>query len=193
MRLDVSGRRPWPGPEWDAYTVALSGRTRIGRWGLWDGDLVLVRDTTGDPRSEHTLFGYSVMVTPPGYRPRRDARELVVSRIEVAHPSTAARLTWVAAGDKVVLEFRSERRKHGPATLLDALPLLMERPRLGRPIGSVNDEDGPALQAIIDREADRIAGSGERVSWAELARSVGMDPSTMSRKRKQYGLTKLPI
>lgn len=44
MRLNVTGRRPWPGPRWDGFGVALEGTERRGVYGLKDGKAVTTRE-----------------------------------------------------------------------------------------------------------------------------------------------------
>lgn len=186
MRLDVSGRRPWPGPTWDGYRIALEGAERPSFLGLRDGEAV----SWSDAGRVVYLFGRPGRIfTPPGRRARREPTEMVIERIEVQRDGSPARLVADFKADRLYLEIGEERRKKQLESLLGALPLLQLPPGKGRKLGSRQREDVAELRRQIAEAVVRLRADGGRVSWNTVADSMGWEPSTLRRKAQSYGIT----
>lgn len=77
MRLDVTGRRPWPGDLAEGYRVVLEGKEQPSPYGLADGEAA---EYSPDGNRVVRAFGIRRVVTPKGGRPRHDLRELAIDR-----------------------------------------------------------------------------------------------------------------
>jgi hypothetical protein len=169
MRLDVTGRRPWPGPKWDACQIVLEGVEQPSPYALEDGEAAEYSLGVGQPRIY--AFGIRRLVAHPRGRPRQELRELRIDRIEVAQGDSPARLVANFGADSLELVIGDERSKTRLEALLGSLPLLQLPPPIGRPVGHA-PLDAQAVQLEVlaairaQRDADHSVG---RVTQAQVA------------------------
>jgi hypothetical protein len=187
VRLDVTGHRPWPGPDWDGFEVVLHGTERRSFLGVHAGEAV---SWSEDGRVVY-LFGMpGRMVTPPGRRERLELTELVIERIEVACDDSPARLVADFAADRLYLEIGDERAKGRLESLLGALRLLQLPPATGRRAGSLQAEDVDGFRARLDAAVATLIRDHRKVSVKSVAGEIGYDASTLSKKLRRL---KIPL
>jgi len=190
VRLDVSGRRPWPGPDWDSFEVVLHGMQRRSFLALNEGEAVSYRRSEPDGELLY-LFGLPPrVVTPPGRQPRHEPSLLLIDRLEVGVAGSPARLVADFEADRLYLDIGEERRKGQLDRVLDGLPLVQLPPRTGRPVGSRQVEDVGALRGAIEVAVHKLRRDHRRVTVRAVANEIGYHETTLSRKLRRL---KIPL